>query len=188
MYSQQSQQPPNMSRGDVINLLYRILGVLATCITPFMRTGFGVEAPGMNGVLATLLMIVVCASVPDMHGYFFLWFFALLMRRAQTLRNVHRGVITHSRYEGYPWLAMKVPFIRRESTAKLIAEPLVCLGLAGLLYLGSPPFGLFMMICAAALFLKCLIEHGITYLRIQRMRDAEIEQRWYSQQFRKGGR
>jgi hypothetical protein len=186
MYSRQSHNRPVPSRGDGANVLYLVLSVLATCITPLIRTGFGVEALGTNGLLATLLLLVISPSVPDMPGYFALWLFALVMQRLITLRNARRGLIVHSRYAGYPWLAMKMPLVRKESTAIRIAEPLVCLGLGGLIYLGSPLFGQLIMICAMALFLKGLVEKWANYARIQRVRDAEIEQRWYAEQFRKG--
>lgn len=186
MHSQQSHHKAAVSTAETGDAIYMALRVLSTCITPLIRTGFGVEGLGINALFAFILLVLLAGSVPDMHGYFLLWFVALVMQRLITLRNVRRGLVVHSRYGGYPWLAMKMPWVRKESTAVLIVEPLLCLGLGGVIYIVSPLFGEFFMACAAAMFLKCLVEKGINHKRIQRMRDAEIEQRWYSEQFRKG--
>jgi hypothetical protein len=188
MYSQQSQHKEGFTHGDGMNVLYRVLSVVVSCITPIIRSGFGSEGLGLNGFFALLLLIVVAASVPDMQGYLGLWIIAVVLQRIATFRNRYRGLVVHSRYGGYPWLAMRMPLVRRESTALLIVEPLLVFGLGGVLYTCSADFGHFMMACAVALFLKCLVEKAIHYKRLQRMRDAEIEQRWYSEQLRKGAK
>jgi hypothetical protein len=181
MFFQRSQ---NNGGGD--DGMYLTLSVLSTCITPLTRSGFGVEGLGMNALLAFVLIVALAGSIPDMQGYVGLWFFCLVMQRLSTLRNVRRGLVVHSRYAGYPYLAGRiVPFVRTES-AVLIAEALICLGVGGLIYSVSPAFGEFIIVCAAAMFLKCLLDKAIVHKRIQRMRDAEIEQRWYSEQLRKG--
>jgi hypothetical protein len=188
MYPQQSQHDEGSTRGGDADLAYRALSILSLCITPFIRTGFGAEGIGMNGLLAAVLLIIVAGSVPDMQLYVALWFGALVIQRAHTVRNKKRGMVTHSRYGGYPWLAMKIPLVRKESTAFLIAEPSACLAVGALIYTASPTFGQFIMVCAVAMFLKYSVENAVTQKRIQRMRDAEIEQRWYAEQFRQGGR
>jgi hypothetical protein len=172
---------------DGLGVLYFLCNIHATCITPFIRSGFGKNALGWNGVLAFALLWYMACTEKGMGWYFAAWFVALIYRRLQTFRLLRRGELIHTRYAGYPWLAMKCPFVRSEHTAEVFVEPMGCLFVAVLLAHFSPGMGGFVLIGGAALFIRTGIEGMITDKRVEQMRDAAIEQAWYSEEYRKRG-
>ncbi|MDB5346002.1 MAG: hypothetical protein JWP89_4379 [Schlesneria sp.] len=174
-----------MSRGDALGLVYFCANVHATCLTPFIRCGFGLEHPGIYGFWSGALILGIAAL--DMTGvtfmYFCVWLSALVYRRIETLRLV-RKMVVHSRYPGYPWLAMKVPFVRKLSTATALIELELC-PLVGLLFVPvSSHLALLVMTCSVSLMVRDGIESEIVRRRLQLMRDAHIEQEYYSRRFR----
>ena len=181
----QSQEPgQRSSREDGLGLLYMATNVVATCVTPFMRHSFGVEALGFPGFFALVLMITCTASVPRMPLFIAAWLIALITQRLWTFRLVRKGIRWHSRYAGYPWLAMRMPFVRSEETATGFVEPMICF-LAGVALCPlSESLGGLVMLTAPALMIRNGIEKELQRKRLQRMHDAEIEQRCMSDRFR----
>src|SRR5687768_3810987 len=112
-----------------LNLLYFLASAHATALTPFIRRGFGINANGWNGFGAMILLLLWCCGDPQdelMGIYFLLWLGALTVQKCYTLKLIRQGMKIHSRYGGDPWLAMKVPFMRKDSTARRF-EPTMCL-------------------------------------------------------------
>jgi hypothetical protein len=182
---QQEMQKP--SKGDILGVLLLIANAHATCFTVFFRSNFGVEALGFPGLTAFLMMVVYgTLRAPEMFIYLGAWFIALLAQRMRTLRMVRQGCRVHSRYTGYPALAMKLPGVT-ERTAVVLVEPLLCLLVGAFLYCTvSQALGGFVMFGVASLLFRYGIEQQITRKRVQTMRDAEIEQRYLAERFRGG--
>jgi hypothetical protein len=152
---QQESQGP--SRGAVLGLVLLVANAHATCVTVFTRSHFGVEALGVPGVAALVLMLAYgCLRAPEMFVYLGCWLVALIIQRIGTFRLVRQGWRAHSRYAGYPALAMRLPWVT-ERVAVTLIEPLL---------------------------FRQGIEQEITRKRVQKMRDAEIEQRYIADRFR----
>ena len=87
--------------------------------------------------LAAFVMILLYTERnqrdPAMIYFFYAWLLAVIAERLETSRLVRKGWVEHSRYAGYPWLAMKLPFIKKPVTAKNCVEPVICLLVGALL-------------------------------------------------------
>src|SRR6185437_75860 len=102
-----------------------VMKIHAICFWPFMRCDFGTRTLGLLGIFAILFMLTfgaVC-NIPEMLPYLGLWSLAFCYQQGRTQRLVNQGVTWHSRYEGYPWLGLRFPFIRTEARAKRLMEP-----------------------------------------------------------------
>lgn len=172
-----------MSKGDALGLLYGLANVHFTCIAVFIRCRFGSEALGWNGLGAFLLLICLAASQPGMGWYFLAWLVMQIYRRVETLRMWMRGQVTHSRYAGDPWLAMRIPFCRDDQSARA-AEPLLCFALGAVLLPLSQCAGGLVMAGLVSATVRNIIEELIDRKRIQAMRDAEIEASYYGRRLR----
>lgn len=177
----QNQQP--MGPGDKIdirgttNLLYTLALAHVTCISVFIRRGFGIEAIGINGVVAFIMLLVMWGQDPTgvMKLYFFAWILAMVVQRTISIRNRQKGVIEHSKYGGWPWMAMR--FAKREIIAKRVIEPILCV-IAGLMvWQLSEVAGAFLMFGAMSMTIVQGMEWATDMMRVQRMRDATIEAR-----------
>jgi hypothetical protein len=181
---------PQQQRSDprvAFNLLYLLSNAHATCLTVFMRHSFGTEALGMSGLHALILIVVVggFGRSPEMFQCFLpLWLYALLWQRVYTLKRVRAGARWHSRFQGYPALAMRFPFVRDERTALKVVEPMVCMVVGLLLREVSPVMGGFVLAGVFSLTLRHAIDTELIRKRLQAMRDAELEQRWLAERFR----
>lgn len=157
---------------------------LATCVSVFIRRGFGAEALGFNGAVAFIILLV-CAGGDQTGGmllYFFAWLVALMTQRAITIRNEVAGRYQHSKYTGWPVVAMK--FCKTESTAKRWVEPFLCVVFGIALLQVSESVGTFVLCCAMALVMADGISSFVDYMRVQKMRDAEIEMRRLREMYR----
>jgi hypothetical protein len=180
---QQESQGP--SRGAVLGLVLLVANAHATCVTVFTRSHFGVEALGVPGVAALVLMLAYgCLRAPEMFVYLGCWLVALIIQRIGTFRLVRRGWRAHSRYAGYPALAMRLPWVT-ERVAVTLIEPLLCVLAGAVIFCTvSEAVGEFVMLSFASLLFRQGIEQEITRKRVQKMRDAEIEQRYIADRFR----
>lgn len=187
MFQQQQHDKPEMQGG--FNLVYLILHGFATSVTPFMRTDFGKEAFGINSFVALLLMIGF-GSFGNSHAmwvFLLLWILAVLRQRVTQMLNRKKGLICHSRYQGYPWLAFKLfPRIKDEGNAKG-AEAFFVMSLGALLgYCLDPALGWFLVMGGIGALCIEAFAVEVTKRRLQSMRDAEIEQRDLAERFRNG--
>jgi len=182
--SQQSQQSQNSG----FDALYLFSNIHASSIANLIRCDFGREALGWNSFLAMFLMLVICGATDDkaMLVYLGVWLVAQAVQRIRTYWLLRHGAIIHSRYAGYPYLAMKVPFVRSHATATGFIEPMMCLVGGTLLCTVSVNLGGFIMVGFLSFMVRNGIEKEIQRKRIERMRDAEIEQRWYSNAYKYG--
>lgn len=185
-----NQQPdPHAQKpqpADLTNWLYFFCHVHGTAMLPFLRHGSGSEAYALNGVLMflVLLLLAIATKNPACWLFFGAWFIAICRRRGQCNAARKRGEIIHSRYDGDPWLALKVPFVKRHKTAREFVEPMMCFISGALLCTFSIELGALVMAGFVTLMIKNAIEEEITCKRLERMRDASIENAWYAERFR----
>jgi len=186
MQDKQQQQKDGISRSEAFHLMYFLANVHATCISPFIRSAFGAEHPGFVGLFSMAFILLVACNDPThvTHMYFCAWVCALGYRRIQSHRMLCQGVLLHSRSAGYPWVAMRIPFVRKESTATRIVEPMLCL-ITGLLLIPlSETLGAMVMGGFMSFGIRNAIEAEVMRKRLQAMQDARIEQEYYSHRFR----
>ena len=186
---QQGEQKVSPTANDYLGMAYAVCDIYRCIVGPFLRYGQGMEAYGIRAGIAFLVLLTLAGVERDFGLWLFLavWIVALIYRRVQTFKRIRRGAIIHSRYAGDPWLALKVPFVRSEHTAKGIIEPSICLLVGVMLCPLSVNLGA--IVCAGWLLLLVHngIEREIDRKRLERMRDAEIEAHWYGDRFRRGG-
>ena len=165
---------------DGVNVLYLLANCYATCFTVFLRTNFGAEALGVHGVGAVLLILLAAggSGTPDPFlAFLAAWFCALVVQRARTVQNARTGHVEHSRYAGFPAVTLKLlPFVKSEMRAKAI-EPVLCMVVGCVLGAVWPALGGFIFFGAFALTIVRAIDMRVNQVRVQKMRDAEIEHR-----------
>ena len=175
-----------MTPSEAFNIFYFACNVHASCISPFIRKDFGAQHHRNYGLFTTILLLVVAGEDRSGLGtlYFFAWLAAVIFRRIETFMLMKKGTIIHSQYAGYPWLAMRFPFVRKESFAMGIIEPEMCLATGIALLPLSEPLGLLFMGGFISFLSRNGIERDVVKKRIQAMHDARIEQEYYSRLFR----
>lgn len=185
--NQQHQTDDHDMRG-AFNLTYGLLNSYASCLTPFLRTDFGKEALGLNGLAAGFLIMAwgSFANSEVMWIFFLLWILAMLKQRIKGIQNCRNGVVVHSRYNGYPWLSFKLfPRLKDETQARGADAWLCIIGGMTLTYL-DPALGWFIGVGGfALLFVEAMIVE-LRKKRLEAMRDAEIEQRDLADHYRNG--
>jgi len=122
----QGRDPFDMRNG--VKLVHVVVETHAAAVAPFLRSGMGVNYPGAFGLLALVMILVyfVATNDPLVITYFWFWLGAIIVRRAEAVQLARRGRVVHSRYTGWPWLSIKLPFVKTESAAKY-ADAMVCL-------------------------------------------------------------
>jgi hypothetical protein len=190
----QQQQQPNIVEDFKrnFNIGCTILTIWQRAIIVPMRNQFGVESLGLICLMSFCLMAVWAAWSGDqfMWGYLALWTVCLLRRRFEASRLAVRGEKVHSRSEGWPQAAMRVPFVRTPETAILIVEPLFTFAYGvGFWFLareiGTPP-GLAYFLMGGALAMRSVasIQQKIFQRRTQAILDARLEQEAVMENYR----
>lgn len=181
----QNQEQDNwqVTTGESIGLLYLAVSIHAAAITPLMRHTFGSRAFDPQVIFALIALLSLAGSYPAFQPYLLAWFVAVVIHRIQSLT---RKLRVHTRYPGYPWLAMRLPFMNTEEKARE-AEPIICLVGGAMLAGLSPSVGLFVMGGFVSLAALMALDKLIIRRRLQSMNDAAIEMEFYSERFR-GGR
>lgn len=190
--SQKPEGPADqITMRNTTNLASFAVWAHSTCFTPFLRKGFGNEALGFNGAVACIMVLLFAGAYGPQGGTIFLmaWFGALIYQRITTAVNSRKGIITHSRYSGFPALTMKLfPFIKKESTARAWGEPVLLVLVGLLLFQLSEPLGVWVMLGSVSLVMVHGIGEQIDRRKVQAMHDAQIEQEYLAEQFRNGSR
>lgn len=170
------------------NLLLNFARVHALCLTVFVRRDYGREGIGMTGLGAFVLIPAYAGftNSPPVLLFWGFWFLAVIGQRMRQYRNWRNGVILHSRYEGYPWLAFKLfPRIRTEGNAKA-AEAFLMFAVGGVLTHFDKPLGWFVMAGFLSIMFVEAISVEITRKRLADMKDAQLEQQYLARRFRSG--
>jgi hypothetical protein len=180
-----SDQPEPQRKRDPLGLLYFLCNVHCTTFTVFLHYGFGSEALGFPGLFALILIFFSMAGDPLMAYWLMAFFVAMVIQRIITVTFLGRGYELHSMDSGRPLLTKLLPFMTVNHA--LVFEG-ICLFIAGAVVADQSPFiGKFLMLGFVSLFIRTAIEESIYKRRLQRMKDAELEQRWLSEQFRGRG-
>lgn len=168
-----------------VNWLYLLANTHATCLTMFIRCDFGINMPGVSGVLAVLMMLFYAAGSGDIRVQWLLyaWFAALVCQRLRTAFLHLHGHREHSEYSGWPWLGMLFPLVKSEVQAKNI-EPALCLPLGACLCAISPAMGAYVMVGFLSLTIVRLMHLVAIRRRVTAMRDLAIEQQIMSERLR----
>lgn len=189
MQNEQQQQPSDkLSLQAMVTIIYLVCMCHSKCITVLTRSRFGINGIGATGALALAGLILLYGFTGDVLVllYALLWFVMLIWHRFVTLIRWARGERWHSRYNGYPWLALRVPFVKVEHTAKMLIEPLGCVVLGSLLMGVSPPLGYLLLSGCVSLVVVHGVDRIVEVEKVQAMHDAEIEMRWRAHWFRNG--
>lgn len=173
MQQQQQQQPKKIT----LNVLDIPRGY-ATCVTVFLREGFGKRALlGWPGVVAFVIMWIMSYADPVMQVFFWLWCMAFVFQVLDTSRRITKGEKIHSQYHGFPVMAMKGFRCQKENVAKMLEIPLVCIVGAVSTYL-SPTLGAFLIGGGMAMAFVRMIDQQMTYKAVEEITDAGIEAEW----------
>ena len=90
----------------------------------------------------------------------------------------------HSSYGGWPWLAMRIPFVRDEVKAKGLESAIVFVSGVFMLPM-SEPIGQFVMLTAFGLAIVHVMDVQAGKTRARQMRDAMIEMQQMVQDVRR---
>jgi hypothetical protein len=146
----------------------------------------------MAGLFGLIIMLLYggLGRVPGMFVYVGCWLMLLMAQKVMTwdlarkardgrfrARLAQKGFSFHSRYWGYPWVAFIVPFVKKESTAVCLIEPMLCFALGYWIMGASPGVGGFVMVAGIASALAAAIVFEVQRKKLEAMRDAEIENR-----------
>jgi hypothetical protein len=179
-----SEQPEPQRKSDPLGLLYFLCNVHCTTFTVFLHYGFGSEALGFPGLFALILIFFSMAGDPLMVYWLLAFFVALVIQRIITFTLLGRGYELHSMNSGRPLLS-KLLFMTVNHA--LVFEG-ICIFILGAVVADQSPFiGKFLMLGFVSLFIRSAIEESIYKRRLRKMKDAELEQRWLSEQFRGRG-
>jgi hypothetical protein len=179
--SGQPQDSDKFKCRDGYNIFWVLASGHATCVTPFIRSGFGQEGLGYTA-LASLIVIILAMSAtsdPAFIPYLWVWLAAVAFQRLRTGWLLRKGWKIHSRSAGWPWLAMLFPFMKDDRRARLF-EPMLCLILGALLCPFSENLGEFVMVGFVSLAACTGIENEVARKQKIAARDAAIEMRYYA--------
>ncbi len=184
-------QPPQpgdrLTMANSFNGLNILVNAHASTLTPLARTDFGAEGLGMPGFIGAFLILGWgCAfNCYPMLLYFLVWMGSLLGQRVKTFINWRRGLIVHSRYNGYPWIARRFFPRLSEPNAKAV-EAFAFFGIGGVIAQFIPPLGWYFMLGLPSILASEAIIVATTKRRLQAMRDGEIEQKFINELYRRG--
>lgn len=179
-----TQQQPEMTIGDWLEIVYFAFGVHAYALLPWLRYGQGREA--YRQAWPSIFLLLLCCGVEPggfPSHYLGLWLLMLAVRRAQNIKLLKAGAEIHSQFAGLPWLAMRAPFVRSVKSAYCV-EPLLCLLIAGALLPLSPAIALLWAVGFVTLSIRHAVLLEIMRRRAEALTDAQIEQRFYSNESR----
>lgn len=180
----QQQQDDFMTRYKRnFNIAYSVLLIHQRAIIIPIRERFGKEILGLPCALSLALMCGWAALSRDVFMWVWvaIWIVSLAKRKNESAQLAQKGVVIHSRYDGWPTEAIK--YGRTEKIAKLVVEPIIVGVLGAVLFLiyqgaGLPIYGLpyFFLIGVASLVFEEKFKQLTWERRIQGVQDARIEQ------------
>jgi hypothetical protein len=182
------QDDRNKGPGDMISMKdsFNLLMFLARCYAmvfiPFLRRGLGREAIGLYGIGAFLALLFM--AVGDPVGFWFLaaWFCTVIYRRIETMRAWYRGYRPHSQYWGEAWFSRL--FFKNEKMIPTM-EAAACLVAGAALMPLSVSVGSFVFYGFIGIGMVSCFDSYYMQQRLQRMHDAEIENRYMRDLYRR---
>lgn len=184
---QRSQPGDRLTMEGGINATNVLVNAHASTVTPFFRTDFGSEGLGMPGLIGVFMILGWGChfNCYPMFIYFVVWMGVLLCQRVKTFINWRRGMMIHSRYNGYPWIIRRCFPRLSELNAKAV-EAFACFGIGGLIAQFIPPLGWYLMLGLPSILISEAIIVETTKRRLQAMRDAAIEQEYLNEMYKRG--
>jgi hypothetical protein len=183
---QQQRDDRNDMKGS-FNFAYVLLKGHALTGRVFTSTDFGSESMGFAGIVGFMAILVYGGMMNSYAMFLFLiaYLLAVIAQRMKQFRNRRNGVILHSHYNGYPWLALKL-FPRLKEADGRAVEGFMCLAIGGLLTYVDPALGWYVMGCFFSILLSEGFDNEARRRRLQAMRDAELEVRDLAENYRQG--
>jgi hypothetical protein len=169
----------NEKRGpDPGTLLYLLISGHVATIIPFTRRHFGIHVFNRSGPIGLVILLLYAGATGEwaMWPYFWTWIAVMAIQNFRSNRQYRKGNVCHSRYDGWPALAMRLPFVRKESTAKESVEPLMCAVVGIAIGQFSQFLGLYIALGCFSIVLKGLFESAALKAQVRALRDAQIEQ------------
>lgn len=184
---QRPQPGDRLTMESSFNGLNILVNAHASTLTPLSRTDFGSEGLGMPGFIGLFLILGwgCYFNCYPMFIYFLVWMGVLLCQRVKTFINWRRGVIVHTHYNGYPWIVRRFFPRLSEPNAKAV-EAFAFFGIGGVIAQFIPPLGWYFMLGLPSILASEAIIVATTKRRLQAMRDAEIEQQYLAEMYRRG--
>lgn len=184
---QQQQQNDGFDMKGAFNVFYLLVNGHATTCTVFLRTDFGRDGIGIYG-MAGCVMILLWGGMTNSYAVFvFLCAFLLatLSQRMKTFTNRRKGIMPHSRYDGFPAVSKRLCPRMSELNLRGV-DAFLCLVIGGGLTFVDKPLGLFIMGGWLSILLSENITRELHRKRMEAMRDAEIEQRYLAETYKSG--
>ncbi len=164
---------------------YLLLNCAATLVTPITRGVFGSHALGVNGIITCVGLIYFAVAHPPAMIYLAVWLAFLVCRRIATFERMRRRVPIHSKYNGYPWLALRLmPLVKNEVLSKCLVEPVLVAAVGLLVIRWDEPLGWMFLIAASGIYFTSYMDRVCDANALRAMRDASIEQRTLASRFR----
>jgi hypothetical protein len=159
------------------NALLWLASIHSTAILPFLRTGFGQEAFRMNAAICALGLFFLGGASDSFLIYLALWFVAVARQRIKC------DPTQHSRFLGFPAVAIRIPGFRSEKRAKA-AECLLCMAVGVGLSALDPALGMFVFGGAFSLAIIEAATREMWRRETQSIRDAQILMAARTERFR----
>jgi hypothetical protein len=182
---QQNEPQESFAREkQAANVVLFVLMAVAMSLEVFFRRRFGPRYFGLHTVVALLGIPLWMLLWPRESASALLVFWALfvIMILRARVESFFRGQGEHSRFNGYPWLAL---ILKRtpEWQIKGGAEPLLAFLMGVLLLPLSQPLGSYLMFAALALGACQAITRSVQLARARDLNDALIEQQLNMERF-----
>lgn len=156
---------------DIVNLSFELASILAACVWPFTRTGFGTHAfTGYPWSFFLMLFYAQARRCASMRWYIPAWLCMVVFRRFTARRD------QHSRSQGYPW-----PFIRLGYRMALFLEIAACFAAAAFVASVDRALADFLLAAMVAMLAVMWIESAVVEARRRAKRDAEAQARWMNE-------
>jgi hypothetical protein len=174
---QNSVKPPQ----QVVNwplIVCHVAGLPVELLLHNVRT-FGVRSAGPRVVMVVLLMFLFMAFHPNDNCRPLFWFMIAvialsIVAQISAWRRQLRGVPSHSRYNGRPYLLSLFPCVSEVTIKRL--EPVMALAASWVIHHFNHPLGSFLIMASMCLGIRVGLEYSALRERALDMNDSLIDQ------------
>jgi hypothetical protein len=162
---------------DSMGLAVFLVDIWAMALQVPMRRMVGKNFIDMRGVMALVFVFFYGGLWNSLPVFVWLGIYvvSVVAHRIATLRRHYRGVVLHSRYNGYPWLGV---FMRRpwdETRVKMVLEPLLAMFVGAMVSPYGESSAMFFFGGAVCMFLDSTLIEVQQQKRVDDLNDASIE-------------
>lgn len=185
--SQDTNSFASDSRGTM-NLAMLVVQAYSTSVEVFLHRHLGERYLGFQAVGVLLLVPFHAYLMPECDPsrlmlFLMAYLAACLLQRMGMLWRRWRGMVQHSRYNGYPWMLTGNTRIE-EVFFKIWVEPLMVIGSGMLLIAVDRVLGSYIATAGFALHIKGRMVNLLSSSQTLDMRDAMLEQEQRAERFR----